>query len=111
MSRKAKGKRPYFFENPESDKLLAIVMALAGELAVTRDRLDTVELLLEREDHIKRGDIEAYEPDEAVRERRHQWREIYLERLLRIVHHDLESEKAGESREGYQRFIDELAET
>lgn len=111
MSRKAKGKRPYFFENPESDKLLAITMALAAELAVTRDRLDTIERLLERDGHINRGDIEAYEPDEAVRERRHQWRETYLERLLRIVHHDLESEKAGESREGYERFIDELAQT
>jgi hypothetical protein len=42
MSRKAKSKRPIYFNNPECDKLLAIIMALAGELAVTRERLDTL---------------------------------------------------------------------
>ncbi|MES1943922.1 hypothetical protein PC39_07404 [Salinisphaera sp. PC39] len=111
MSRKAKGKRPYFFENPESDKLLAIIMAVAGELSVVRDRLDTVERLLEQKGSLTRADIEDYEPDESVREARHAWREVYLERVLRIVHHELESEKAGESREGYEQAIADLAES
>lgn len=110
MSRKAKGKRPHFFDNPESDQLLAIIMAVAGELAVTRDRLDTVERLLEAKGTLARTDIEAYEPDDTVRERRHQRREEYLERVLRIVHHELESEKAGESRQGYEQFITELTQ-
>ena len=47
MTRKAKGRRPTYFDDPENDKLLAIVMALAGEVSVLRDRLDTVERLAE----------------------------------------------------------------
>ncbi|MEQ9010610.1 hypothetical protein [Algiphilus sp.] len=109
MSRKAKGKRPFFFENPESDKLLAITMAVVGELAVVRDRLDTVERLLEEKGGLSRADIEAYEPDEQVREARHAWRETYLKRVLRIVHHELESEKAGETDEGYAQAIADVA--
>lgn len=41
LQRKAKGKRPYYFANPDVDRLLSMVMALTGELSVTRDRLDT----------------------------------------------------------------------
>ena len=32
----ASGKRPYFFADHDVDRLLAIVWAMAGELAVTR---------------------------------------------------------------------------
>ncbi len=31
---KAKGKRPYFFDDPAVERVLAITMAVAGELAV-----------------------------------------------------------------------------
>ena len=50
MSRKAKGKRPVYFNDPECDKLLAIVMAVAGELAAVRERLDTLERIPAPED-------------------------------------------------------------
>ena len=54
---KAKGRRPYFFDDPAVDKLLAMTMALAGELAVTRERLDTVErILAEKGLHLGRRD-------------------------------------------------------
>ena len=36
-----------FFEDPAIDRLLAMVMTLAAELHVTRDRLATLEMLLE----------------------------------------------------------------
>ena len=41
LPRKAKGERPFFFDNPDVDKLLAMLMGLAGEVSVMRDRLDT----------------------------------------------------------------------
>ena len=37
----AKGRRPQFLDDPDSDRLLAMIMALTGELAVLRERLDT----------------------------------------------------------------------
>ncbi|HYW03653.1 MAG TPA: hypothetical protein VFA86_06885 [Gammaproteobacteria bacterium] len=105
MSRKAKGKRPIYFENPESDRLLAITMAVAGELAVLRERLDTVERLAEDRGLLLRSEIESYRADEAVEDEREAWRAEYLERVLRIVHHELESEQQGETRRKYEREV------
>lgn len=108
MSRKAKGRRPYFFENQETDMLVAMLMAVAGELAVTRDRLDTLERLLEEHGTLNREALENYAPDSDVMEQREAWREEYLERILRIIHHELESQKSGESDNGYERVVEEL---
>ena len=44
---RAKGARPKYFEDPATDRLLSIVMALAGEVAVVKERLDSVERLLD----------------------------------------------------------------
>lgn len=107
MSRKAKGKRPSFFENPEVDRVLAIVMAVAGEVSVLRDRLDTMERLLDSRGVLSRDDIEAYRPDDAVEEERQAWRSEYLERVLRVVHHELESDASGESRQQYEDTVKE----
>ena len=40
--RTAKGKKPGYFADPATDKLLQMVITLAGELSVVRDRLDLV---------------------------------------------------------------------
>jgi DNA-binding transcriptional ArsR family regulator len=47
LKRKAKGERPYFFDDPNVDRVVSMVMGLAGEVAVLHDRLDTLERLLE----------------------------------------------------------------
>lgn len=107
-SRRIKGKRPVFFTNPESDKLLAITMAVAGELSVLHDRLDSIERLLETKAVLTAAQIEAYRPDDAVRQQRSEWREDYLARILRVVREELESEKAGESHQSYQQVVTEL---
>jgi hypothetical protein len=49
-------------EDPEVGRLSAMVMALLGELAITRERLDTVERLLEAANVLRQSDVEAYEP-------------------------------------------------
>ena len=60
------GKRPYFFADHDVDRLLAIVWAMAGELAVTRERLDTVERLLAGKHVLDRAEIEGFTPDAAA---------------------------------------------
>jgi len=89
--KKAKGKRPAYFEDPATDRILSIVMAVVGELAVTRERLDTIERLLETKGTISRTDIETYRPDrEAGYERGLAMRE-YIARVLRGVQQDMEA--------------------
>lgn len=95
--RKAKGQRPYFLESVQTEQLLNITMALAQELAVTRERMDTIERLLEAGNGITREAIESYTPDPAAAEQRQLWHQEFISRILRIVQQSREeiSEKTN----------------
>lgn len=89
------GKRPHFFDNADIDRLLAIVWAMAGELAVTRERLDTVERLLAAHQLVQRAEIEGYRPDpEAARERGEMQIE-YIARVLRVLQQEVDAMQRG----------------
>lgn len=91
LQKKAKGERPSYFADPALDKVVSITMALAGETAVLRDRLDTIERLLEAGQPVSRAVIDGYIPDERAREERDAWREGFLANVLRIVHQEREA--------------------
>ncbi|MEP0751753.1 hypothetical protein NDA03_05915 [Trichocoleus sp. Lan] len=91
MAKKARGKKPIYFENPESDKLLAMVLALTGEVSVLHERLDTVERLAQTKGLISIEEIENYQPSEQVEQEREQWRQAYLDRILRVVKEQLDT--------------------
>ncbi|MCC5597922.1 hypothetical protein [Nostoc favosum] len=93
MAKIAKGKRPVYLDNPQIDKLLAIVMALTGEVSVLHERLDTIERLLEVKSILSATEIEAYEPHGKVINEREQWRAEYIARVLRVVQEELETLK------------------
>ena len=92
-ARIAKGRRPDF-AGPDVDRLLTIVMEVAGEVSVLHDRIDTIERVAERKGLITSADIEAYRPDERVASERHAWREPYLDRVLSIVRRELDELEA-----------------
>ena len=60
--RTAKGKKPQYFSDPAIDKLLSIVISMAGELSVTRERLDTVKRLLAEKKILTISEIDHYQP-------------------------------------------------
>ena len=93
MAKKAKGKRPVYLDDPQVDKLLSIVLALAGEVSVLRDRLDTVERLAQAKGILSIEEIEAYQPDDQVAQERERWRADYLGRVLRVLQEEVESLK------------------
>jgi hypothetical protein len=97
LKRKAKGVRPYFFDDPSVDRVVSMVMGLAGEVAVLHDRLDTVERLLDAQGGIKREAIEAYKPTAAVAAERAEWREGFLGEVLRIVEIEVEALTLGDT--------------
>ena len=90
LKRKAKGERPYFFSDPSIDKLLAMLMGLAGEVSVLRDRLDSVERLAEQNKLFTRSEIENYQPDETALKERAQRRAVMLGEVTRIIQAELE---------------------
>ncbi|MFN4145461.1 MAG: hypothetical protein ACK4GN_06535 [Runella sp.] len=90
-SNKAKGKRPYFLENPEVERVLNITMAVAMEVGVMHERLDTIERLLENKGILLRSEIESFEPTNEEIIERQLWHARYIARVLRIVQQELEA--------------------
>lgn len=81
---KPAGKRPWFLDE-EVETILAITMAVAQELAVTRQRADTLERLLEEKNILSREEIETFRPSPEVSTERALANQEYIARILRIV--------------------------
>lgn len=107
--RTAKGRRPYFFDDPNIDKLLAMIMALAGEVSVIRERLDTHERLAQKKKWASHQAIEDYKPDDITEAFRAQWRADYIARILRIVQVELDQITRGESEKDYDKIVEEVS--
>lgn len=82
-NRKPKGKRPAYFANPENEQLYSIMLALVGEVSVMRQRLDTVERLLEDRGTITRADIDAFVPTGQVAAQRSDMTREFILRVMR----------------------------
>ena len=97
LQRKAKGKRPHYFSNPDVDKLLSMIMALTGELAVARDRIDTIERVAATKGLFSSDDIENFDLDADVLQARADRHRLLLREVNRIIVGELEDlEGAGE---------------
>ncbi|AXB79448.1 hypothetical protein [Novosphingobium sp. P6W] len=92
---KPAGKRPYFLDS-QVERVLAITMAVAQELAVTRQRADTLERLLLDKGILSAGEIDAFAPDRAASAERQMWNQEYIARILRIVQQENEAAMFGE---------------
>lgn len=79
-----RGKRPSFFDDPAIDQMMTFMIELTTEVAVLRERLDTVERLLDDHGSVTRAAIEAYKPPAAVESERTALREAYLKRVFRM---------------------------
>ncbi|WP_205590102.1 hypothetical protein [Sphingomonas paeninsulae] len=84
LPRTAKGPRPHFFDDPAIDQMMTFFFELMTEVSVIRDRLDTVERLLDTKGSVSRDDIEAYRPDAAAEAERAAVRDAYVKRVLRM---------------------------
>lgn len=108
-SAKARGRRPGFAPDPNTDRLVSMLLALAGEVWVLRERLETVELLLQRAGAVAPGQVDAFKPDAATAEAREAARAAYLDRILWILGTAQAEEAGGEGPGSYDAVVDTLA--
>lgn len=89
INKNAQGRRPQFLNTKTEEHLMSMTLALMQELAVTRERLDTLERMLDKNGTIARDDLEDYRPDaDAETERQSAQR-----RLISTVMRSMEQEK------------------
>ena len=106
-NRRAKGKRPQFLDDPAVERVMSIAMSVAAELAVARERIDTLERLLAQKGILSAADIEAYQPDAKAQSDRNDWGRNYIARVLRMVDQDVQA-MAGVQDPSLELVIEEL---
>jgi hypothetical protein len=102
--RKPAGKRPYFLDT-EVERVLAITMAAVQELAVARERIDTLERLLEAKGIVARSEVEGFVPTAQQAAERGLWTQEYLARVLRIVQQEGEAIAAADKGDLYSEEV------
>ena len=107
---KSKGARPYFLNDPAVERVLNITLAIATDLAVARERLDTIERLLEAKGILKQSEIEAFVPTDEQAEDRQIWHARYAARIMRIVQQELDAIAHPENNKPMQQIADEINE-
>jgi hypothetical protein len=109
VKRTVKGRRPKFNTDPAIDNVHGMVMALAAEVAVIHDRLDTVERISEAKGIMLTEEIEKFEPDGETLAAREQWRQQLLKRMFYLLREQANDLTHGETDASYTAFLDEIA--
>ncbi len=107
---KAKGKRPWFLKDPDVERVMNITLALMQEVAVLRERMDTIERLMERDGKVTKASIEAFTPTKQEADERGAWTQEYIARVLRILQQDREAIDRGEEASS-EEVAEEFATT
>ncbi len=87
---KAKGKRPEYFKDSMAENHFSISMSLVAELAVARERIDTLERILMSKGLLDLEEIEDYIPDAQAAQERQLAQVEYSARIFRAIQQELE---------------------
>lgn len=85
LPRVAKGKRPRFHREAGVDPLFGVVAALAAELWAARERIATLERVLERAGSLPAGAVEGDAPDAETAAARQAEREAFIQRVFQAL--------------------------
>ncbi|TXS91960.1 hypothetical protein FV139_14640 [Parahaliea maris] len=105
----ARGKRPSFYEAEGLDNLTSMVMVLASELTVLRDRLDASERVAKANGLDLAAGIETLELDEEALRSREAWRQGFFDRLFYLARKEANEAAEAETRESFKQIIDDIA--
>jgi len=85
VGRVSKGPRDSYFSDPAIDKLHTMLMITIQELAVARDRIDSLERLLESSAVIKPDAVDNFVLDEKARTARSSRQSLMIKRIFRAT--------------------------
>lgn len=109
LPRTVRGKRPEFFETPGVDDALSMIMVLAQEVAVLRERLDSAEIVAARHGIPLAAEIEALVPDESLLKAREAWRQGFFDRLFYLAAQRRAEMEQQQTAAGFAQVIEETA--
>ena len=105
----SRGYRPQFFDDPINDKLLSMILSMATEMWVMRERLDTIEAIADSKGLILKNEIESYDPPPERDEAREAMRQEFLDRIFYLMQEEAADAVRQASKEAYDRVIADSA--
>jgi len=109
LPRTVRGARPEFFETPGMDAALSMIVTLAQELMVLRERLDSAERVLAKHNIDVAAEIEALELDEEQLTAREKARQAFFDRLFFIQKQRRAELEENQTFESYLETIQKVA--
>ena len=82
-------RQPAFFDDPAIDRLMHMFLALAEEVAVTAERLETHEKLLAAKGLISEEEFAHYEPSPDEKRARIAQHKAFVARLLDVIQQEI----------------------
>ncbi|MCE4552895.1 hypothetical protein [Pelomonas cellulosilytica] len=108
--RHSRGKRPQFFTTSGMDEVMSMIIVLAQELSVLRDRVDAIERVSAAHGLDLAKEIEALVLDQEALDARELRRQQLFERLYYLVCKQAHELQQDESKQGYDQVITETAQ-
>jgi len=109
VTRYPKGRRPQFFEDSAVDEAMSMIMVLASEVSVLRDRLDTWERVAEKHEVLARAALEEFVPDEEALTAREAERQDFLQRLFFAATKRAHETATQDTDSRYHQVLDDIA--
>ena len=103
------GKRPISLANADSERLLSMVLALSGEVAVLSDELDLLREVLSASGALDARLLATMPPSAEASKRRAARRRALIERVLRILLEDLDGPAADRRTAIYDELVERLS--
>lgn len=108
--RHARGKRPQFYATPGMDDAMSMVLVLAQELSVLRDRVDAIERVSAAHGIDMAREIDGLVLDQPALDARELRRQQLFERLYYLVRKQAHELQQAESKQQYDQVISETAQ-
>ncbi len=109
IKRTVKGRRPQFNDDSSMDNAHGMIMALAAELAVLHDRVDTMQRVAARKGIVLSEEIESFVPDDETLVAREEWRRALLRRMFYVLREQVDDVSQSENEQQYADFLKEIA--
>jgi len=109
LPRFSKGRRPEFYPIEGLDEAMSMILTLASEFNVMRDRLDTIERIAAKKGVILEDEIENFVADEECQTSRSQRRDEFLQRLYYVSLKRVEEQALGQSEDRYFTDLERIA--
>lgn len=106
----SQGKRPHFYDTPGMDETMSMILVLAQEMCVLRDRVDSIERVAAKLGVNLASEIETLELDQSALDARELARQQMFERLYYLVRKDAHELRQADSKQRYDGVIDETAQ-